>query len=60
MEVGEKIKICNCTNTKNPMRLSDNRIVFFIMAKTDELKDKTWEVLKNYSNVNKNIYKVLK
>jgi len=42
------------------MRLSDNKIVFFIMAKTDELKDKTWEVLKNYSNVNKNIYKVLK
>jgi hypothetical protein len=25
------------------------------MAKTDELKDKTWEALKNYSNINKDI-----
>ena len=56
--VGEKI--CNCTNTKNLICLSDNRIVFFIMAKTDELKDKTREVLNNYNNINKNIYKVLK
>ncbi len=57
--VGEKI--CNCKNTKNLIYLSDNRIVFFIMAKTDELKDKTREVLDNYSNINKKIYmKVLK
>jgi len=57
--VGEKI--CNCTNTKNLICLSDNRIVFFIMAKTDELKHKTREVLDNYSNINKKIYmKVLK
>jgi len=58
-QVGEKI--CNCTNTKNLICLSDNRIVFFIITKTDELKHKTWEVLNNYSNINKKIYmKVLK
>ena len=60
MEVGEKIKIFNCTNTKNLIGLSDNRIVFFVMAKTDELKHKTRKVLNNYNNINKNIYKVLK
>ena len=57
-QVGEKIR--NCTNTKNLSCLSDNRIVFFIMAKTDKLKHKTWEVLNNYNKINKNIYKVLK
>jgi len=57
-QAGEKI--CNCTNTKNLMCLSDNRIVFFIMTKTDELKDKIWELLNNYNKINKNIYKVLK
>ena len=57
-QVGKKI--CNCTNTKNLICLSDNRIVFFIMAKTDKLKYKTRKVLNNYSNSNKNIYKVLK
>ena len=57
-QVGEKI--CNCTNTKNLICLSDNRIVFFIMAKTDELEDKTREVLNNYNNINKNVYEVLK
>ena len=58
VQVGEKI--CNCTNTKNLICLSDNRIVFFIMTKTDELKDKIWELLNDYNNINKNIYKVLK
>jgi len=57
-QVGEKI--FNCTNTKNLIYLTDNRIVFFIMAKTDKLKDKTWEVLNNYNKINKNVYKVLK
>ena len=57
-QVGEKI--CNCMNTKNLLCLSDNRIVFFIMAKTEELKEKTWEVLNNYYNINKYICKVLK
>jgi len=57
-QIGEKV--CNCTNTKNLICLSDNSIVFFVMAKTDKLKDKTWEVLKKYSNINKYIYKVLK
>ena len=57
-QVGEKI--CNCTNTKNLMCLSDNRIVFFIMAKTDKLKHKIRNVLNNYYKINKNMYKVLK
>ena len=57
--VGERI--CNCTNTKNLIYLTNNRIVFFIMVKTDKLKNKTQEVLDNYSNINKKIYmKVLK
>jgi len=30
------------------------------MAKTEELKEKTWEVLNNYYNINKYICKVLK
>jgi len=47
-------------NTKNLSCLSDNRVVFFIMSKTDELKHKIREVLNNYSNINKKIYEVLK
>jgi len=58
-QVGESI--CNCTNAKNLISLSDNRIVFFIMMKTDELKNKTQEIIGNYSNINKGIYmRVLK
>ena len=57
-QVGENI--FHCTNTKNLICLSDNSIVFFIMAKTEELKKKTWEVLNNYYNINKYICKVLK
>ena len=57
-QIGEKIS--HCTNTKNLICLSDNSIVFFIMAKTEELKEKTWEVLNNYYNINKYVCKVLK
>lgn len=55
-QIGQKI--CKYTNTKDPMCLSDNRIVFFIIAKTDKLQNKTWRVLNNYAKEYKyDVYK---
>jgi len=45
-------KICDCVNTRNPLCLSDNRVAFFIMAKTDKLLNKTWKAVGDYAKEN--------
>lgn len=40
-------------NIKNCICLSDNEIVFFIMAQCDELLDRAWEIAETYSNRNR-------
>jgi len=54
--IGQKVH--KCMNTRGPMCLSDNRVVFFIMAKTDELLNKTWKAINAYAKENEyDVYK---
>lgn len=46
-------KICRCMTAREPLCLSDNRVAFFIMAKTDDLLNKTWKVINDYVKENK-------
>lgn len=50
-QMAEKIK--KSINTEKCICLSDNEIVFFIMAQNDELMNKAWKNVSIYSNRNK-------
>jgi len=48
--IGERI--CEYTGARVPICLTDNRIVFFIIAKTDDLLAEIWEVTSYYAKNN--------
>ncbi|TET40706.1 MAG: hypothetical protein E3J65_00355 [Dehalococcoidia bacterium] len=49
-QIGQKVR--RCMNTRGPICLSDNRVAFFIIAKTDEVLNKTWKVINDYAEEN--------